>query len=87
MSEASMRFQARKLSVAMKDKNLPALDAHDGDPFPLFTNEFMDLRQSVLAIAQRYDLGVKVGMLEDEAKMSRIVFRVRDCLPSLAPFD
>ena len=77
-----MRFKARKLGVAMRDKALtaPGSEDRDGDdPFPLFTNEFMDLRQSVLAVALRYDLGLKFGMFEDEGKTFRIVFRVCHC--------
>ena len=71
--EALARSMAEKLNATPQGKDVNGTSA---DPFPLFTNEFNDLRQSVLAIAMRYDRGIKIGMLEDESKMYRIVFRV-----------
>ncbi|KAJ7226886.1 hypothetical protein GGX14DRAFT_417564 [Mycena pura] len=48
------------------------------DPFPLFANAFMDLRQSLMSIANACDTSMSPVVLQDEADSSGICIRLVD---------
>ncbi|KAJ7021435.1 hypothetical protein C8F04DRAFT_1402931 [Mycena alexandri] len=46
------------------------------DPFPLYTNAFMDLRQTLMSIGNACDKGMVPFVLQDKGEMSGICMRV-----------
>ncbi|KAJ3542900.1 hypothetical protein NM688_g5923 [Phlebia brevispora] len=42
-----------------------AKDRAGGDPFPLYSNPFMDLRQTVMGISKHWDEGLKSAIVQD----------------------
>lgn len=50
------------------------------DPFPLYKNGFMDLRQTLMSIAKNWDGGVKIAIVQD-INHEKCAVNLRVCTP------